>query len=57
MSTRSADDPPYGTVGLDAAPLDRYEQVTLEDGILIYDTENETAWLQSDVTVELGATA
>jgi len=57
MATRSADDPPYGTVGVDAPPLDRYEQIALDDGILIYDTDEETAWLQSDVVVELGARA
>jgi len=45
------------TVGVDAPPLDRYEQIALNDGILIYDTDEETAWLQSDVVVELGARA
>lgn len=38
------------TVGVDAQPLERYEDVEAEDGALIvYDKENQEAWIQSDV--------
>jgi hypothetical protein len=42
------DDTRYRTVGMDAAELGRYADVTLEDGqVIIYDTDNEAAWIQS----------
>lgn len=38
------------TVGVDAQPLERYEDVEAEDGALIvYDKEDQEAWIQSDV--------
>jgi len=49
MSVRTDDGgTEYRTVGADATDLERYEDVTLEDGqVIIYDTDNEAAWLQS----------
>ncbi|WP_161625219.1 DUF7331 family protein [Halosimplex carlsbadense] len=44
----------YQTVGTDSAELQRYDDVTLEEGkVLIYDQEDETAWIQSTSAIEL----
>lgn len=32
-------------------PDDRYAGIDVEDGYLLYDTETETAWIESDTTV------
>ena len=38
------------TVGVDARPLERYEDVVAEDGdLIVYDNEDQEAWIQSDV--------
>jgi hypothetical protein len=40
------------TVGVDAVVLDRFADVGTDDGQrLVYDRENETAWIQSDLHV------
>lgn len=52
------DDIEYQPVGAKAAELDRYAEITLEDGgIIIYDRDNENAWVQSQAPVELQAIA
>ena len=44
------------TVGVDAAAIEHLRQVRLEDGaLLIYDVDDEGAWIQSTVTVTLDA--
>lgn len=41
------------TVGVEAPNLDRFAFVETDDGeLLVYDTENEDAWIQSDVHFE-----
>jgi len=48
------EDTEYQTVGTDAADLQRYDDVTLEDGkVLIYDQDNEAAWIQSTSAIGL----
>lgn len=38
------------TVGVDAQPLERYEDVAAEDGdLIVYDDEAQDAWIHSDV--------
>jgi len=40
----------YPTLGIDAASLSRYDDVEADDGdLLVYDVENEDAWVQSTV--------
>jgi hypothetical protein len=40
------------TIGVDAVPLDRFADVGTEDGqLLVYDRDNETAWVQADLYV------
>lgn len=55
MSETSTDDADeYTTVGPDAAGYDRYAAVSLADGeLLLYDRDEEDAWLQSDAPVDL----
>ena len=37
------------SVGVDAVPLGRYEEVTTYEGeLLVYDAESEDAWVQAD---------
>lgn len=48
----------YTTLGPDAAGYERYATVELDEGVvLLYDREEEDAWLQSDAAVELDAAA
>lgn len=38
------------TVGVDAQPLERYEDIESEDGdLIVYDAEVQDAWIQSDM--------
>ena len=38
------------TVGIDANPLERFADVSTDDGeLLVYDRENEDAWIQSNL--------
>lgn len=55
MSVRTSDDEArYRTVGMDAAELQRYADVTLENGeVIIYDEDNEAAWIQSESAIGL----
>jgi len=42
------------TVGVDAQDYDRYADLTTADGeVIVYDLDVETAWIQSDVAVDL----
>lgn len=48
MAVPTRADSEYQTIGVDAAELQRYAEVTLENGeVVIYDQENENAWIQS----------
>lgn len=48
----------YTTLGPDAAAYERYATIELDEGVvLLYDREEEEAWLQSDVAVDLDAVA
>jgi hypothetical protein len=55
MSIRTDDsDPEYRTVGTDATELEPYEDVQLGDGqVIIYDEDNESAWIQSPSAIGL----
>jgi hypothetical protein len=54
MTVRTDDDAEYETIGMDAPHLQRYAEVTLEDGeVVIYDVENEGAWVQSASAIVL----
>jgi hypothetical protein len=54
MSVRTGDDTEYRTVGMDAAELQRYADVSLENGeVVVYDRDNEAAWLQSESAIGL----
>lgn len=55
MSARPGDDAEDSTtVGVNAVDVQRYAEITLENGaVLIYDQENEDAWLQSESANEL----
>jgi len=55
MSVRTDDDETqYRTVGMDATELQRYADVTLETGeVIIYDQDNEAAWIQSESAIGL----
>jgi len=38
----------YRTIGMDATELQQYADVSLDDGqVIIYDEDNEHAWVQS----------
>jgi len=56
MSVRTDDDEiRYRTVGMDATELQRYADVSLENGeVIIYDRDNEAAWIQSESAIGLG---
>lgn len=52
------DEPARGSMEPPETPLDteRYAHLSLDNGeVVIYDREDPDMWLQSDVTVELGA--
>lgn len=55
MAVRTDDsDTEYRTIGVEAAELERYAEVNLEDGdVVIYDRENEDAWVQSASAIGL----
>ena len=45
----SGDDARYKTIGSDVVELSRYADISLENGeVVIYDVDNEDAWIQSD---------
>jgi hypothetical protein len=38
------------TVGVEAMPLDEFADVDTDDGeMIVYDTDNDDAWIQSDL--------
>jgi len=48
MAASTDGDTEYRTVGVDAPELQQYAAVSLEDGeVIIYDQDNEKAWIQS----------
>lgn len=52
MTTRT-DDTAEDAVGASAVPYERYGEISLENGsVVIYDVENESAWIQSGSAVE-----
>jgi len=52
------DDPGYQTIGVDVPELTRYADISLETGeVVIYDSDNEDAWIQSDSSKRRGAMA
>jgi hypothetical protein len=53
MSVRT-DDAEYDTVGVDAAEMERYAEVTLDSGdVIVYDRDNEDAWIQAGTAIRL----
>lgn len=54
MSTKSADmDDRYPTRGPDASEYERYSHVTTDEDVILYDGDNEEAWIQADDTLAL----
>jgi len=56
MSVRTGDseETEYRTVGIDAAEFESYAEVNLESGeVIIYDEDNEDAWIQSPSAIGL----
>lgn len=48
----------YTTLGPDATGYEQYTTVELDEGVvLLYDREEEEAWLQSDAAVDLDGVA
>jgi len=44
----------YQTVGADATEFERYADVRLEEGeVVVYDRDNEEAWIQSESAIGL----
>lgn len=58
-ATRDGDsEDEFTTMGPDARDYGRYAEVHLEDErVLLYDQDDETAWIQSDVSVPLAEAA
>ena len=53
MTTRTDDTAEYDAVGAGVVAYERYGEITLENGsIVVYDAENESAWIQSDRALE-----
>lgn len=53
MSVQPTDDD-YVTLGVDAREMDRYADVTLENGdVLVYDRDEEDAWIQAEFAIGL----
>lgn len=53
-TVHSPDDHEFTTMGPDAQRYDRYATVTTDDDeVILYDIDEETAWLQSDTAVSL----
>lgn len=45
----------FTTIGPDACCYERYAAVELaENAVLVYDRDDDNAWISSDVTVSLG---
>ena len=54
MATRNGGGTEYGAVGAAAATAGRYADITLEGGeVVIYDVNDEAAWVQSEAAVSL----
>ena len=55
MSVRTGDeDAEFETLGVDAVDLERYAEVILESGdVIVHDRDDEDAWIQSDLALEL----
>jgi len=48
----------YVTVGLDAPDYEQYAEVTLEEEhVLLYDRDDEEAWMKSDTAIDLAEAA
>lgn len=44
----------YTTMGPDARDYEQYAEVTLEeDHVLLYDRDDEEAWIKSDVAIDV----
>lgn len=55
-ATRDCADGDCPTVGVDAVSLERFVDIETEDGqLLVYDRDNEDAWIQSDLRVTRGS--
>jgi len=53
MTTRTDDTAEDHTVGPNTVAYERYGEISLESGsVVIYDVENESAWIQSDGAVQ-----
>jgi len=49
MSTDTTHPDQQPTIGVDAAPLERYSAIQTEtDQLIVYNEQNEDAWIQSD---------
>lgn len=48
-----ADTDDYETIGPDAPEMHRYARFESGEDLVVYDRENENAWIQSDGSVEL----
>lgn len=57
LETRDDTDRPH-SIGVDAISLERYSTIQTDgDEIILYDEENDDAWIQSDTSVPLAAVA
>lgn len=53
-TTDAADNDRFTRLGRDEPDFERYADVDLEDGrVLLYDTDETDAWIQSDVTIQI----
>lgn len=54
MATRNGDETEHGAVGAAAASPGRYADVALEGGeVVVYDVDDESAWIHSGSAVAL----
>lgn len=55
MSVQPTDaDDGYATLGVDAREMDRYADITLDNGeTLVYDLEDEDAWIQAEFAISI----
>jgi hypothetical protein len=54
MSPTADDGPEYTTVGVGAPDMERFDAITIDGGdVLVYDRDNEAAWIQTDTAVDL----
>ena len=51
--TPASDTDAHDTLGPAAAGMDRYDSFESDGALVVYDLENENAWLQSDDHVDL----